>query len=306
MKSLREEFASTALDIAKKDKNVVVIVGDISHGLFKPYAKKFSNRYFNIGICEPSMVNLASGLSKIGFTPLVHTIAPFLIERSYEQIKLDFGYQNENINLISVGGSFDYSQLGCSHHCYNDVSLMSHLKRSNIVIPGSPLEFNVIFKKIYKKKMINYFRLTENQHGISIPKSEIVFGKGIKIQNGKDITIATIAPQLNEVLKAASKLKEIGINAEILYFHTFKPFDGRLLNDSVRKTKKILCVEELSKHGGLFNQCVINLLGQDKLKFCQLAVNDFVYGYGSHIDLMKKAGIAQNDIFNGAIKLLRD
>ena len=161
MKKLREVFASTMLEIGLIDESLVVMVGDISHGILQPFAKACPDRYFNIGICEPSIVNLASGLSKVGLNPVVHTIAPFITERSYEQIKLDFGYQNLSMNLISVGGSFDYAQLGCSHHCYTDVSLLAHLKRSVIVLPASPIEFNKLFKDLYKQNTINYFRLTE-------------------------------------------------------------------------------------------------------------------------------------------------
>ena len=118
MKKLRNVFAETMLNLGKKNKKLVVIVGDISHGILKPFAKKFPKRYYNIGICESATVNMAAGLSKVGLNPVVHTIAPFLIERAYEQIKLDFGYQKLDVNLVSVGGSFDYSKLECSHHCY--------------------------------------------------------------------------------------------------------------------------------------------------------------------------------------------
>ena len=102
-------------------------------------------------------MNMAAGMNKVGLTPVIHTIAPFLIERAYEQIKLDFGYQQLSANFVSVGGSFDYSQLGCSHHCYTDVSLMSHFSRANIFIPGSAEEFNQLFKEVYKNNEINYF-----------------------------------------------------------------------------------------------------------------------------------------------------
>ena len=157
MKKLRQVFAETMHEIGSSDRNMVVMVGDISHGILQPFAKENPDRYFNIGICEPAMVNLAAGFSKVGLNPVVHTIAPFLTERAYEQIKLDFGYQKLNLNLVSVGGSFDYSQLGCSHHCYSDVSLISHLKRGNVVIPGSPIEFKKIFQQIYQDDAINYF-----------------------------------------------------------------------------------------------------------------------------------------------------
>ena len=91
MKKLRQVFADTMHELGSIDKNLVVMVGDISHGILQPFAKENPDRYFNIGICEPAMVNLASGFSKVGLNPVVHTIAPFLTERSYEQIKLDFG-----------------------------------------------------------------------------------------------------------------------------------------------------------------------------------------------------------------------
>ena len=102
---IREVFAELVFKLGKKDKNLVVMVGDISHGILKKFREKFPERYYNIGICEPSMVNLAAGLSKVGLNPVIHTIAPFLIERSYEQIKLDFAYQKLPVNIVSVGGA---------------------------------------------------------------------------------------------------------------------------------------------------------------------------------------------------------
>ena len=225
MKKLREEFADTMLEIGSQDPSLVVMVGDISHGILQPYAQACPGRYYNIGICEPTMVNMAAGLNKVGLTPVVHTIAPFITERAYEQIKLDFGYQQLSLTLISVGGSFDYSQLGCSHHCYTDVSLLSHFKRSVVVLPGSPLEFNVLFKEIYKNGLINYFRLPEVPHGVEFVRDDIQFGKGICVREGSDITFAVIGTQLRNALEAAESLSGQGISAEVLYFHTIKPFD---------------------------------------------------------------------------------
>ena len=96
--SLRAQFAKTVHELSHIDDEIVVVVGDISHGIFKPFADDYPLRYFNIGICEPSMVSVCAGLSKVGLNPIVHTIAPFLIERSFEQIKLDFEYQQQSGN----------------------------------------------------------------------------------------------------------------------------------------------------------------------------------------------------------------
>lgn len=304
MKKLRQEFSDTMVEVGINDQELVVMVGDISHGILKPYAESCPGRYFNIGICEPSIVNLACGLSKVGLNPVVHTIAPFVTERSYEQIKLDFGYQNLSMNLITVGGSFDYAQLGCSHHCYTDVSLLAHLKNSVITVPGSPIEFNKLFKDIYKQETINYFRLTEHAHGVEFKEEEIELGKAIKVAMGDDITIAALGPQLKNALLARESLQSFGIAAEILYYHSFKPFDSESIKKSVSKTKHLISLEELSAHDGLFNQCLHSLIGISDIKFCQMAVEDFIRGYGSYEELCKRAELSHQDVVHNAIKLL--
>ena len=247
---------------------------------------------------------MAAGLSKVGLNPVVHTIAPFLIERCYEQIKLDFAYQKLSVNLVSVGGSYDYSKLGCSHHCYTDVSLLSHFKDSLIVIPASNLEFNVLFKKVYKKKGIKYFRIPEKSHNHEFKKKEIIFGKSILVEKGKNITICVTGYHLDTVIKANKILKKKKINCEIIYFHTLKPFDSTIVLKSLKKTKKLITVEELSAHDGLYNLCIKSALGINNLKTQQIAVNDFIRGYGSMDELNKKTGLNTKNIVNQVLKLI--
>jgi transketolase len=300
MKKLRQEFADTMLEIGPQDPNLVVMVGDISHGILKPYASVCPGRYYNIGICEPTIVNMAAGLSKVGLIPVVHTIAPFITERAYEQIKLDFGYQNLALNLVSVGGSFDYSQLGCSHHCYTDVSLLCHLKRSTVIMPGSPVEFNQLFKETYGNGEINYYRLSEFSHGLEFDRSDIKIGVGLRVKEGSDVTIAVVGAQLKNALMAAEQLEYAGISADVLYFHTIKPFDAEILRASVAKTRHLVSVEELSAHDGLYNLCLRACIGINDLKASQLAIEDFIHGYGTYEDLCAKAGLTPSNIFDTA------
>jgi len=303
-KKIRQQFADSMLEIGQQDKKLVVLVGDISHGILKPYAKKCPTRYYNIGICEPSIVNLAAGISKSGLNPVVHTIAPFITERAYEQIKLDFGYQKLGVNMISIGGSFDYSKLGCSHHCYTDVSLFLHFKNSSIVIPGSNEEFKILFKKIYKQKNIKYFRIPEYSHNIAFDKKEIVFGKAIKVTNGKNLTIVTTGTQLKNAVKVGKMLENKGYTTEILYYHTLKPFDQTQVKKSVLKTKKLLSIEELSSHGGLFGECIKSIIGIKGIQTEQMAVSDFIHGYGSYEDLCDRAGLNVDNIYKKSLKLI--
>jgi transketolase len=304
MKNLRQTFADLVLEIGKNDESLVVIVGDISHGILQPFAKEFPDRYFNIGICEPATVNIAAGVSKVGLKPVIHTIAPFLTERAFEQIKLDFGYQDLPVNIISVGGSFDYAKLGCSHHCYTDVSLFAHLAKSQIFLPGSSEEFSDIFKATYADNAINYYRLTENPHNHLFPHP-IAPGKGIKVIDGDDLTIVALGSKLNEAKQASQILKEKhSVSCEVIYYNTFKPFDSALVQESVAKTKRFITIEELSSHGGLFGQCLTSLTEIHFSKCKQMAVNDFIKGYGTHEELTKRAKLDVHSLVENSQQLL--
>jgi transketolase len=302
--SLRKTFANTMLKIAEIDDSLVVIVGDISHGIFKPFRDKFPNRYYNIGISEPGMVNVAAGLSAKGLSPVVHTIAPFLIERSYEQIKLDFAYQELGVNLVSVGGAFDYSKLGCSHHCYTDYSLMAQFKNANIFFPGSNSEFELLFKSTYNNKQINYFRLTEFPHGIDFKPSDISVGKGIKVKEGSDLTIVTTGSALKRATEAEKILSALGHSIEIIYCHSLKPFDTKLIQGSIEKTQKVITFEEISSQDGLFNLVNASISGRLIYSIKQLAINEFVRQYGTFNELCEASGLSTENLVNSSLELL--
>ena len=303
--SLRKTFALTMLEIAENDDSLVVFVGDISHGVFKPFRDRFPNRYYNIGISEPGMVNVAAGLSAKGLTPVVHTIAPFLIERSYEQIKLDFAYQELGVNLVSVGGAFDYSKLGCSHHCYTDYSLMAQFENANIFFPGSNIEFELLFKSTYSNKQINYFRLTEFPHGIDFEPGDISAGKGIKVKEGSDLTIVTTGSALKRAIEAEKLLSALGHSIEIIYCHSLKPFDTKLIQESIKKTQKVITFEEISSQDGLFNLVNASISGSFTYSIKQLAINEFVRQYGTFNELCEASGLSTENLVSSSLKLLR-
>ena len=112
----RLDYCPIVLAVGANDPNLVVLVGDINHGILQPFAAACPGRFYNVGILEPTIMSMAAGLARIGLLPVVHTIAPFLIERSFEQIKHDFCYHGLHGNLITVGSAFDYAVLGCTHH----------------------------------------------------------------------------------------------------------------------------------------------------------------------------------------------
>ncbi len=306
MTSLRQQFADLMVDIGTADPRVVVLVGDISHGILQPFAEACPDRYYNIGICEPTMVNMAAGLNRVGLIPFVHTIAPFITERAYEQIKLDFGYQRLSLNLVSVGSSFDYSQLGCSHHCYTDVSILSHLAAATVMLPSSATELEQLLRETYAQDGIKYFRLPENTHDVDLSVHTIEAGKGIRVREGDDITIATTGPQLRNAVSAAAELSNAGVECDVLYFHTMKPFDAVLVLESTSKTRRLITIEELSAHDGLYNQCIRAAATVPLLSEAQLAVEDFIHEYGTYEQLCGAAGLTSDALVSRTLDLIRD
>lgn len=302
-KKIRQQFADTVFSIGKKNNKIVVFVGDISHGIMQPFAKRFPNRYYNIGICEPAMVNVAAGLSKMGLIPIVHTITPFLIERSFEQIKLDFGYQKLPINLVSVGATFDYSKLGCSHHSYSDLAIISQFENSQFFYPGSAFEFDVLFKQSYQKNKINYFRVSDFSHNLSLNKNKIKLGKGIKIKNGKDLTIVCAGSFLDDAIEVYEILKKKKIEAEIIYLHTLKPIDQKMIQKSANKTKKILILDSFNLNGGLTSICMNFLKNINNLKIENISIERFIHDYGSYKNLKNKAGFNNTNILSKVKRL---
>lgn len=295
--SIRGQFAKTVHELSKFDDDIVVVVGDISHGLFKPFSQDFPSRYYNIGICEPSMVSVCAGLSKVGLNPVIHTIAPFLIERSLEQIKLDFEYQNQSGNFISVGGTFDYSQLGCSHHCYSDVSFMKQLPSAKIFMPGSAEEFDVIFRENYKKPGVKYYRLTENPHCQDLSITGEI-SAGLKVKAGKDLTLVTTGSQLKSASEICGLLDSDGISADLIYLPQIWPFNSSLVRESCENSKSLFVLSELHESGGLFDQCLKSTFDLNLNCAQGFEIKSFIRDYGTFEELCRVGGLNPNYIYN--------
>jgi transketolase len=167
-------------------------------------------------------------------------------------------------------------------------------------MPGSPLEFKKLFNEIYANGMINYFRLPETTHGIEFQPEDIQLGRGIRVREGKDVTLAVVGAQLRNAITAADTLSGDGISAEVLYFPTIKPFDKKMLRASLEKTRRLVSIEELSAHDGLYSLCLKASVGLDGLVAAQLAVEDFIHGYGTYDELCNKIGLSAEGISSAA------
>ena len=144
---MRRRFGKLINELAKKDKKIVLLVGDIGYGIFDDFRKDNPKRFFNLGICEQSLIGVASGMALEGLKPWVYTITPFLIERPFEQIKLDIDQQNVNVNLV---GFADYPNLGPTHSELDAKKMMGLFKNIKSFFPKDSNETIRYTKKCSK------------------------------------------------------------------------------------------------------------------------------------------------------------
>src|SRR6476659_1778634 len=219
---MRPQFRDIVLDLASKDDKIVVILGDISHFLFNPFQQKYPDRFFNMGICENTLISVAGGMSAQGFHPFVHTITPFITERCLEQIKLDLCYNRFGANIVSTGASFDYAWDGATHHAYTDLAILRLLPGMEVTQPGNKKELDTLIRSQYNNGKPTYFRLSDNGHKLDVP---VQFGKGAVLKDtGAGVTVMTAGPILGNVMEACQDLP-----VNLVYFSTIKPIDTEVI-----------------------------------------------------------------------------
>lgn len=304
--STREQFAETVHSISDTRDDLVVLVGDISHGIFKDFAKKNPKNFYNVGILEGAMVSCGAGLAKVGLIPIMHTIAPFLIERAYEQIKLDFGYQQLPGNLVSIGGSFDYSNLGCTHHCYNELALISAIPNTSVMTPSSPLEFDQLFRQTYNNGLLNYYKIFSNNHNLPLSRDSIKYGEPAKITDGSDITLLSMGGVAANAAAAVKELNKSSLTADFYYISTIFPLNLEEIKESIMKTGKLLVVEEFNVRHGLASHIIPELCKEIRFEHETMGIpSEFISGYGTYQDLLSRAGLSVEHIKQQLQKITR-
>jgi transketolase len=222
-----------------------LLLGDIGVHSFEKELLKYPGRVFNAGILEQSMIGIASGLSMGGLFPTVHTISPFLILRALEQIKLDFAFQELGGNLVSVGSSIDYAALGSTHHCPEDVRILSTIPSIEIMVPGNSTELELMLQNTITNSKLTYTRLSELEN-----KTNLVFEfkKITKVKHGEKGTVLTIGPMLDSTIDACKEL-----DVTILYCNVVKPIDLETIESNLVGGKLII-VEPF------FSNSIVNVL----------------------------------------------
>ena len=237
MTTMRDSFTTTTGVLLDENPEIAVVLADIGVSQFAAAGvlSRHADRIINVGIREQMMISFAAGLAKEGFKPIVHSYAPFLIERPFEQLKLDFTHQGLGAIVVSVGGSYDAAPWGRTHQAPGDVALLSTLPGWNIHVPGHADEVERLMREASTSKDSHYIRLVDdmNREAVSTSPNMTVVRRG---SEGSAVIVA-VGPTLDDTTEATRDL-----DVTVLYASTVRPFDGETLR-SVMGGNEVVLIE---------------------------------------------------------------
>ena len=306
---MRDTFVRTLIELAKDNKDIELITGDLGFGVLKPYWEQLPNQFINAGIAEQNMTTVAAGMALEGKTVFTYSIGNFPTIRCLEQIRNDCAYHHANVKIVCVGGGFVYGSLGMSHHATEDIALLRALPDVTVVCPGDLVEAEEATKAISNHPGTCYLRLGrggEKRVHDKIDKFEI--GKAIKIRecinSPTKVAIFSTGAILDATTDAANELETLGIGVEQYSFPTVKPLDVNVIQDCAERLDYIITVEEHNIVGG-FGSAVAEVMAENlsKAKLIRIGLNDeYCTIVGSQQYLREKYGMSADKIVETWLK----
>ena len=219
MTDMRTVFAETASALLEEDPLTAVVLAEISADMFAKDAVLYPERVLNVGIREQLMVSVAGGLALTGMRPIVHTYAPFLVERAYEQVKLDLGHQDAHAVLVSIGASYDAASAGRTHQAPEDVALIDSVPGFSVLVPGHPDEVPSLLRSAVGAVGSGsaYLRLSSGRNA----EARAVSASLQVVRSGRRGVVVAVGPVLDPVLEAVGDL-----DVTVAYATTVRPFDA--------------------------------------------------------------------------------
>ena len=249
---MRNHFIEEIERQAEKDPRIVVMTADLGYSVFDGFQKKFSDRFFNVGICEQNMASMAAGLALSGNKVFIYSIGNFPVMRCLEQLRNDVCYHYADVTVVAVGGGFAYGQLGMSHHATEDLAIVRSLPGMKVFVPSDPFDAMMVARKVCQEGGPAYVRLAKR--GEPILHSEMndldVF-RIEELKGGDDVAVVATGPILSEALHAADMLTAEGIRIGVFNCMSLKPFDVDGFMDLTRRYSVVVSVEEHTIIGGL-------------------------------------------------------
>lgn len=304
---MRSAFVKAITELARKDEDITVVIGDTGFSVFEEFEKEFGERFINVGIAEQNMVGFAAGLAMQGRKVFAYNVVSFMTLRALEQIQLDISYQENPVVLIGVGGGYNYGTAGPTHHATQDIGIMRTIPNMTVICPGDPLEMEEATKQAIELGTPCYIRICRSVDPVihtNLPEFKI--GKAIKMKEGKDAVIFATGGMLKDAVKVVDKLSENGLEVRLYSMHTIKPLDDELILNILEEGIPIFSMEEHSIYGGLASAISEVIAKSAKMKniFKAYAFPDmFVPNVGTRDALHKQFGVDAESIIEDIKKL---
>ena len=307
---MRDTFVRTLVELAKQDKNIEVVTGDLGFGVLKPFWETCPDQFTNAGIAEQNMTGLAAGMALTGKIVFTYSIGNFPTLRSIEQIRNDCAYMHANVKIVCIGGGFVYGSLGMSHQATEDIACMRSLPGVTVFAPGDLVEAEEITKAIINVPGTCYLRLGrggEKRVHQYLPKFKV--GKAIEVRNkldrpGTKIAIFSSGAILDDTYDACEKLNEDGIAIVQYSFPTIKPIDEDVIRKLSGEVDFIFTVEEHQITGG-FGGAVAEVMANcgSKARLIRIGLpNEYCSKVGSQKYLRHEFGMDADGIYKTAVK----
>lgn len=297
----RDSYGNALVELGEKESNLIVLDADLAAatktGVFK---KAFPDRHIDCGIAESNMMGIAAGLSTCGYVPFVSTFAMFAAGRAFEQVRNSIGYPKLNVKIGATHAGISVGEDGATHQCNEDIALMRTIPGMVVINPSDDIEAKAAVKAAYEHQGPVYIRFGRLATPIVNEAADYKFelGKGITLQDGKDVTIIATGLEVAYALKAAKMLEADGISARVINIHTIKPLDKELVVKAAKETGKIVTVEEHSIVGGLGSAVCDALCDEYPVKVLKIGVEDQFGESGPAVELLKKYGLDEVGIYN--------
>jgi len=305
---MREGYARALAEYAATNPQVVVLDADTSSStMSKLFGDQFPDRFFNVGIAEPAMIDIAVGLAMAGKIPFANGFAALLSLRALEQIRTCVCYARQNVKVASAyAGLSDYKD-GATHHAITDIAIMRALPEMTVIIPADPIEAGLFVPLVAEHDGPVYFRLNRSATiNIHDPAAPIEIGKGILRREGDDVAIVATGSMTGRSVCAAEQLAQRGINASVVEIHTVKPLDVELVRRVAARTGAVVTAEEHTIIGGLGGTVAEALCAGQPVPVERVGICDAFMRTGTGPEpLLDDCGLAIDDIVAAAERVLK-
>ena len=305
-KDTRSGFGEGLLEAGRRNHKVVAFCADLTPSVkMGVFAKEFPDRFFQTGIAEANMIDMAAGMALSGFVPFTGSFAAFTTGRVYDQIRQCVAYSNKNVKIAASHAGVTLGEDGATHQILEDIGLMKMLPNMTVIVP---CDFNQTKNATIAAAEHDgpvYLRFGRPAVPNFTPVDEkFVIGKAQMLQEGTDVTIFACGHLVWKAVQALPILKEMGINPELINIHTIKPLDVEAVLKSVRKTRCVVTAEEHQRNGGLGDSIAQVLALNAPCPMEMVAVNDVFGQSGTPEELLKFFHLDTPDIVEAVKKVV--